>query len=366
MASSVRLEDLRTEWQSRCAALVRESAGVAAAKVIALPPAAGESAEARAARAAGVIEATSREAADRMAHDLRGWLSEKGLWPDQSPAGWLENDLRAASQHLPGAPLPDAVVELRLPTRSWVIAGGVGAVVGMILATPLSLLLLGQREVGLGLGGVLGAVGFVALVGWLADQPKVRKVLGAALAVSAGATLIGGVWSMLRGGSDDLVKGSLGLGLAAAVVWLTRPRMSSGMDAAAVDRLTRLHLERVADLVLAWGWAHPHRQPPEAVAATGADKLPGNGRDALAELYTDWQAGSTADNLKELVEVLFQQLRTDGYRWEVVPPGTPFSDDLLERFEVVGRVTAGQPVRTRRAALWDGDAVSKKGELRRV
>jgi hypothetical protein len=366
MTSAVRLEDLRTSWQARCSGVVGKCAEAAAAKVVAQSNTADESADVRAARTLGVIEVTTREAAEQMAGDLSGWLGGQGLWPDKSPTGWLENDLRAAARHLPAAALPGPVVDLRLPTRSWVIAAGVGAVVGMILATPLSLLLLGQREVGIGLGGLLGAVGLVALVGWLADRPKVRRVLGGALAVSAGGTLIGGIWSLSRGGSDDLLKGSFGLGLAASVVWLTRPRMTTGLDAASVSRAVRAHLEHVADLVLAWGWAHPCRQPPETVAAAVADKLPGNGQSALAELYTDWQAGCTADNLKEMVEVLFQQLRTDGYRWEVVPHGTPFGEDMLERFEVVGRVTAGQPVRTRRAALWVGDEVSKKGELRRA
>ncbi|MCU0702713.1 MAG: hypothetical protein MUF18_01825 [Fimbriiglobus sp.] len=303
---------------------------------------------------------------EQLGNVVHDWLIAQNCWPKNTPADWLRNDLRAAAVELPSPPDVESRIELEVPTRSWVIAAGVGAAAGMTLLTPLSLLLFGQREIGLGLGGILGSIGCVTLVGVLAGREKVRQVLAAALTASAVGTFAGGLWTALRGGSNDLLKGSFGLGLLAAILYLTRPRQTTRVDREAVRRAVRAHWEHVADLILAWAWAYAARQPASGAKSQGDRSLPSGARDALAELYIDLANGTSPENLRDMVDVVFQQLRTEGYRWELVPAGAPFDESLLARFEVVGLISAGQPVRTRRAALLVNECVVKKGELRRV
>jgi hypothetical protein len=251
-----------------------------------------------------------------------------------------------------------------MPTRSWVVTAGVGALLGMALLTPVSLLLFGQREVGLGLGSILGAAALVALVGTLARNPNVRSVVAQILGLSAAGTLLGGLWAYWRKGSTGWLRGSLGLGAASLLLLLTRPKMESAVDPVQLRKTLQAHLEHVADLVLAWCWAHPDRVPARPDVTPASTALPGAVCDTLAELYTDLQADGSPTDLRKMVKVLFQQFADHGYLWTAIPPGTPFEEAMREQFDVLGGPSPGDPVRTRRAALQTNGKVERKGELR--
>jgi hypothetical protein len=361
-----RLEDLRSDWQDRCAARIEEAARAAEGELSGLLTADGEALEVRLARASEAAEREARAAAGRLLADCPDWLRERKLWPDESPGDWVDRELEAALQHLPPVPLGLPPPALVMPTRSWVIAAAVGALAGMALMTPFSLLLFGQSELGLGLGGIFGAAALVALVGALARSPQARSIVAQLLVPSAAGTLLGGIWAYWRKGSTGWLRGSLGLGAAALLLLLTRPRMESGVDPVQLRKTLKAHLEHAADLVLAWCWAHPGRVPAGPPPKPRPDPLPGAVCDALSELYTDLAAGESPEGLRQMVEVLFQRFEDHGYVWSAVRAGMPFDEAMREEYEVLGRVASGQPVRTRRAPLRVGGKVERKGELRRA
>jgi hypothetical protein len=366
MQTTYRLEDLRGDWQASRAPHLQQTVQTLETELSRLLAAEGETPEVRLARASLAAEREARDAAGRLATDCVGWLHERKLWADESPGEWVGRELDAALQHLPPLPLYLPPPTPVMPTRSWVVAAAVGALAGMALLTPFSLLLFGERDLGLGVGGILGAAALVGLVGALAHSPSVRSVVAQVLTLAAAGSLLGGVWAYWRKGSTGWLRGSLGLGAAALLLLLTRPKMRSAVDPVQLRKTLLAHLEHTADLVLAWCWAHPARVPAEPPAPPAKAALPGAVCDALAELYTDLAADSPPEALREMVEVLFQQFEAQGYVWTAVQAGTPFEEVMRERFEVLGRPAPGQPVRTRRAALCVGDKVERKGELRRV
>jgi hypothetical protein len=364
MQAIYRLEDLRGDWQARCAPCIKEAVHAAETQLSGLLADDGEAPEVRISRSLVTAEQEARAAAARLQADCPEWLRERKLWPDESPGDWVARELEAALQHLPPVPLylpPPAPV---MPTRSWAIAAAVGALAGMALMTPFSLLLFGQRELGLGVGSILGAAALVALVGALARSPQVRSVVAQVLALSTAGTLLGGIWAYWRKGSTGWLRGSAGLGAASLLLLLTRPRMQSAVDPLQLRKALKAHLEHAADLVLAWCWAHPVRVPAEPPAPAAGATLPGPVCDTLAELYTDLEGGCSPADLRKMVKVLFQQFADHGYVWTAVRAGTPFEEAMREQFDVLGGPAPGEPVRTRRASLRVGEKVERKGELR--
>jgi hypothetical protein len=179
----------------------------------------------------------------------------------------------------------------------------------------------------------------------------------------------GGVWAYWRGGSAGWLRASVGLLAVSLVVLLARPR--TGAARADFGRKLqgplREHLRHVADLVLAWCWAHPDRQPPQVAESVRGGALPGTVWDTLTDLQAQLTAGGGAgDDWREAVEELLQRFEEDGYAWQAVPPGTPFDEAMREDFHTFGLIGTGQPVRTRRAALRHGGQLLRKGELRRA
>jgi hypothetical protein len=370
MSPNPRLEDLRAEWQAACATLIDDCAREVLVQLPGASPLPGLPEDKRLAQVAAAVGQGVRDCAGRrVLPRCLDWLREQGHWAGGEGADALARvELIAALQHAPAFaprwPQPEPLPLL----RSWALAAGCGAAVGMVLLTPLSLLVLGQREVGLFLGGALGAAGLVTLVGALARAPALRGAIQYGLAASGFGALVGGVWTSLRGGSAGWLRASLSLLAVALVVLLARPRAG----AAPADLGTELqgplreHLRHVADLVLAWCWAHPDRQPARPVEPAPAAALPGAVCDTLADLQAQLAAGGAGDDWREAVEGLLQRFEEDGYAWRAVPTGTPFEEAMREDFDTFGLVRPGEPVRTRRAALRHSGRLLRRGELRRA
>jgi hypothetical protein len=279
--------------------------------------------------------------------------------------------LAAALQHLPSFEPPPPEATPQLPAWSSPVAAACGALLGMLLLTPLTLLLLGQRDVGLLAGGVLGSAALVSLVGVLSAAPRVRAAVSTVLLVSGTGSLVAGVWSYWRAQSTGWLRGSLGLLATGFVVFLARPRLNWPARAEYLQRVRRqlsLHLGQVADLVLGWCWAHPSRLPaPSQVQPEAAPLLPPLVCASLADLRSQLASSEgTPTDLRDSVEELLQRLEEDGYEWKSVAANTPFGEAMKEDFDTVGLITPGQLVRTRRAALRHRGQLVRKGELRRV
>jgi hypothetical protein len=71
-------------------------------------------------------------------------------------------------------------------------------------------------------------------------------------------------------------------------------------------------------------------------------------------------------DLRDACEDLFQRFQEDGYVWQSVPRGTPFSLETEAAFDAFGTLAPGQPVRTQRGAILRHGQVVQKGEIRRA
>jgi hypothetical protein len=103
------------------------------------------------------------------------------------------------------------------------------------------------------------------------------------------------------------------------------------------------------------------------VESPGAGALGGSVCQSLSDLHVQVASDHVApEDLRDSVDELFQRLQDDGYRWKSLPRGTPFTDELLHEFNTFGLINPGEPVRTRRPALFHREQLIHKGELRRV
>ncbi len=102
-------------------------------------------------------------------------------------------------------PKPTQIFELRAINVA--IAALLGAFLGLVVLTPLARFALGMRDVGLVLGGPIGAF-FMVLVIWRISKSKtLRRILIAALGIASiaeiwravkGDAFFSGVWTLLR------------------------------------------------------------------------------------------------------------------------------------------------------------------------
>jgi len=366
-----RLEDHRRAWQDLCNGPIDECVARLIPQVSGLVGGPNPPAESQLAQVAdGLRQGIHDWANSHLVGNCLTWLRENGEWPrPEKDLEYVRTELAAALQHLPRFDLAPPVSIPVIPVSSWVIAAACGAALGMFLFAPLTLLVMGQREVGLFLGGVLGAAALPLVVGLLARAPSVRAALTYALTVSAAGSLIGGVWAYWKQRSTGWLRGSLGLIVGAVVVFLARPRLEWSARDAYLEQTRqnlRAFLRHIADLVLAWCWAHLSRQPPGLLPAgeVGA-KLPLRVANSLQTLRFLFQApNGTPQELRDAVEEFFQRFEDEGFEWKTVPDGTLFDMTMKDEFDTLGLIPPGQPVRTRRAALRHGDQLIQRGELR--
>jgi hypothetical protein len=257
-----------------------------------------------------------------------------------------------------------------VPDTSLAFAALAGAVVGCLALTPLSLLILGQREPGLLVGGAAGAAMAVGLVSWLSHRPEVlgtlQKVVGAAGVLAP----LAGVIRVLRQQAFGVLK-SFGWIVGCWIVLLiARPRLTNPSSTQCREALrpqVAALLAHAADLVLALCWSHPDRAPrPEAGA--GSDRpvtLPAPFVVALGVLNSVFEDDTTpTKHVHGAVRAVLQQVRKLGYEWQSIPTGTPYDAALEERFECFDQVVVGQLVETLEPAVVCQGKVSKKGMLR--
>lgn len=255
----------------------------------------------------------------------------------------------------------------RIPYSSLALASAVGALLGCLVLTPVSLLLLGQREPGLLVGGMVGAGVVVTLVAWLSQRPAVRRILQGVVIVAglfaAVAVVFKTVWRQPR----SLTRRA---GLIAAcwvILVLARPRLFRPTKEQCGDALRPQisHLlNHAADLVLAFLWTHPLRAEATKASAPRVE-LPTPVAEAVAVLHAVAESGDASGrHLKLAVDALLLSVCQEGYAWQIVRTGTPYDGAMDEHFKPFGTVEFGQPVETLEPAITRHGKVVKRGVLR--
>ncbi len=265
---------------------------------------------------------------------------------------------------LPPPPtLCTAVDEWSVPGSSWALAAALGAAAGMLAGAPLSLLVLGGRELGLFLGALAGSAAAVALLAKLSQSPGLRRwVVVASTASTAAATVHG----CLGGRRSAWWRTTFLAAASTLLACLATPRPTRTRQIANLqeqERHLRRHLEHLADLILAWTWATV-ASSSAGDAEASVDESPRLGKLSLlglAELYQErWLDRDRPDVLAGLIDEFFDLLQVDGLAFVAVSAGG-YEPAWREQFQ--GLFTAGRRVRQRRpAALYRGRLVLK-GEL---
>jgi hypothetical protein len=358
-----RIEDVLPAWRRHIAPTLAKGLDA-----LARPPERGE-VRVGPAEAAAPAPDPRAELRERVVPACIEWLGQQGHW--LNPAADLARvraEVQSAVSQLP-APAEGAAEAVEVPPHAWALPAALGAALGALALSPLTWLWLENRQVGLLVGGVLGAYALVRGLAALAARPRLRAVLNAALATAGAAGLAAGVWRAVRGRPAGLLRDALCLAGAWLLLASVRPRRAA--PAPAERAALRVRLERQlssgADLVLAFCWSHPDRLPcPEQAVAQAGGPLAQPAYAALAELHAELAGGGPPDGLCDGLRELFQRLEEDGFEWKSVPRGAAYDEAMREEFDALGLIRPGQAVRTRRAALRHRGRVVHKGELRRA
>ncbi len=315
-----RLEEVLPGWWDRSTPAVEEAvtAITRAADAVLSERVDPRDAAARVELTRSVREGAERFARDRLVPDCLAMLRDRGDWENgDAPEARVRTDLERALSFLPAfePELPSSTAQTA--SRSVVVPAVVGATLGALALGALTFLAFGQREVGLFLGGILGAATAAELAARLrAFRPR---------AVAPART--------------DCVTALAGR----------------------VRDLLRHH----ADLVLAWCWAHPDRLKPKTVHEPGED-LPAPVCDALTSLRETLSRNhARPEDIRDEAEILMQRFEEAGYTWVTLPVGIPLDGTIQDRFDAYGVIAAGQLVRVRRQALLRNGSVVRRGLIQR-
>jgi hypothetical protein len=283
--------------------------------------------------------------------------------PDENAAAALRLRFREASPKL-RIPAPEPVLEL--PLWRLACAAAVGALLGMLVLTPLTRLLLGMRDVGLLLGAPLGAALGVAAVRGASRSKWLRRGLMAALGVATVAE----VWALfsgmgvlrrlrrLMGGRGSALK-RIALYLAAGFV-LVFARPKAHVSRGQQEQLAREAIDQwLNSAILLIGLLT--ESPPEVAVEDSADVLAALADKALSLRQVP------DERLPEAAEELRQELRNLGFEAD---PGAAqtlqWEEDCNDRYETFGLVAPGDRVIVEREPVVFRGAVRRKGLVRRI
>jgi hypothetical protein len=252
---------------------------------------------------------------------------------------------------------------LRTPAVMWAVPAAVGAVLGVFIFPPLAWLLWGDRQIGLVLGGPIGAALLVLLAALVAERPRVRVAVQVglgALAVSEVAgwlTSWGRIWAWLGLGSQTLwhrVRRILLWVAAIFALQLTRARAvlkredAKTVAAAQVELLLRAHL----DHLLALAWMHPDLAPVFRGELTAAGIVPDTGvLEALSKMRRFVEHEEAAADLLIAAREAVEALELSGLEMREYPDGQPFEPQMKDYFDLLYPLEEGAPVRTLKPAI---------------
>jgi hypothetical protein len=245
----------------------------------------------------------------------------------------------------------------------WAVPAVVGAVLGVFLFPPLAWLLWGDRQIGLILGGPLGAGLLTLLAALVSEHPRVRVAvqvgLGAlAIAEVAGyLTSWGRIWGWLGLGNQTLwhrVRRILIWVAAIFALHLTRARAVLKRDdarsviAAQIELILRAHL----DLLWATAWVHPDLLPVLRGETAAAGLVPDAGvLEALAKMRRFVEHEEAAAELLIAAREAVEALELSGLEMREYPDGEPFTPEMKDYFDLLYPLEEGAPVRTLKPAL---------------
>ena len=326
------------------------------------------------------IEAASERARLTLGDRL---LSEEWLRPIAGavPAGAELSALRMSFECAAAPlslPLPQSTSVL--PPMRIAAAAAVGALAGLVLLSPLSLLILGSRDAGVLVGPPLGA--FVLVL--IADQASKSKGLKRALIGALGVATIAEVWWLVSAGTLWGVLGSRLSGRRSAPMRiLTYIAMASVLfiakrrpvyDRDEYEGIIRSAIEQWLDgaLILLSSLAQPRQAAGDATKQLEAVTRTLGGK--LQELHA-----ASLDNVPAVADELLHEAKflgfgglegpahfQEGADQEPAAKTLIWAAELSDRYDRFGHVELGDEVTVEREPLLFGEQVKEKGLVRKT
>ncbi len=276
-------------------------------------------------------------------------------------------------------PKPTRIFELRAINIA--IAALLGAVVGLMVLTPLARLFLDMRDLGIVLGGPLGAF-FMVLVIWRISKSKtLRRILIAALGIASiaeiwravkGDAFFSGIWALLRRKHPN--KGVLKrLLLYIAIIFL----LSFSKEKLAFERMS--HEEIVKSCIESWLKMAIPLIAAVQFYSTKTENAPDEKQvtfNALAGYIYDLHNAAPKD-LQYVADELIQEAKNIGFEGLEGQPrflsNAEKQEDrmvwipiLIEKYEIFGNIKEGDEVKVERKPVIIGMKVLKRGLVRRI
>ena len=283
------------------------------------------------------------------------WLEDRSIWRRPDLKDVAADDIRRALSVTLRLEFHHQAARIVPAALGWLFIVALGAMAGgMILdlaqwALALPPDVTNRRAV---VSAALGAGLAAYLTSRMLDRPEQRHAFEAA----AGSK---GLFTRYRAIKAALVQSGAGRGALGPWVlfYLLRP---SVVPPTAEDRLQNLgqqlrrELSHASDLVLALCITHPDRDAsPEGLIDTAADREPRSVYEAIGALSEVLSQGpERQDELRDVAEELMQRFEEEGFEWHQVDKDAIYDRAMEDAYRAYGLLEDGQPVLTRKPALF--------------
>jgi len=283
------------------------------------------------------------------------WLETQGLWRSPDLKDVAAADIKRALSVTLVPSFQHPAARVAAAPFGWFVIVVFGAIAGGV-AAELAAWAFALPPDDSGRRAVVSAALAAGLVAALTARAMARPAQRAAFEAAAAAP---GFFRRRRAIKAALAEtGDGGSSIMPLVFfYLLRPRLlPPGIE----DRLLNLqrHLSRelvaATDMVLAFCLTHPDcRGADTAPDVAGGEAPPLSFYEAVGTLDAALAQDPGGDSeLREAAEELLQRFRDDGFVWQAAAPDARFDSDLAEAYRPYGLLEEGQPVATRKPALF--------------
>ena len=276
-------------------------------------------------------------------------------------------------------PKPAHVFELR--GISVALAALLGAIIGVMALTPLTRLALGMRDLGIVLGGPLGAFCMVLVVWRISKSKTLRRILIAVLGIASvaeiwravkGDAFFSGIWTLLhlKHPKKGIIKR---LVLYIGIIFV----LSFSKEKPVFERLS--HEQVVKSCIESWLKMAVSLIAAILYCSTKPEQVPNEKQETLSMLagYIYALHNAAQKDLPYIADELIQEAKNIGFEGlegrplflsnsEKQEDRLVWSPGLVEKYETFGNIKEGDAVKVERKPVIVGLKVLKRGLVRRI
>ncbi len=295
--------------------------------------------------------------------------------PDNNRLAEIELSFNLRVPPLLSPPLP---AYSELPPMQLALAALLGAVLGMLIGSPVGIYLLAMRDVGLLIGAPLGAFATT----WATDQASRNKWLSRMLITALGVATVAELWAFLSVSPWNVIRQRLSgrnsntfariAMYLLLIVLLVCARRRATYDRAILEQSVRQTID---------DWLHGALVVLAVQAECSADRAPGGRSEvkAMSELGKRIMGlhAASANDLPGLADDVIDAARDAGFEGLQGPANfrqtsdrresqvLEWAESMRERYNVFGHVEPGDAVRIEQEPVVFSGEVREKGLVRK-